>query len=41
MVEKLIVYLHPILVIIEDVGDLKSPLFILKNETRNSKGIIE
>ena len=41
MVEKLVVYLHPILVIIEDEGDVKSPLFILKNETRNSKRIIE
>jgi len=41
MVEKLVVYLHPKLVIIEGEGDVESPLFILKNETRNSKRIVE
>jgi hypothetical protein len=41
MVEKLVVYLHPKLVIIENEGDVKSPLFILKNETRKSKRVVE
>jgi hypothetical protein len=41
MVEKLVVHLHSKLVIIEDEGDVKSPLFILKNESRKSKRVVE